>query len=313
MPDCAGWWPPPSPRRPPTGSVRSCATWWAAWSTPSHRRAGARWSSTCASPTRSPSSASSSARRRRTGASSRPGPPTSSGSSTRTWPRTCPSSRRPVPHSRTIWPTSSPSAGVSPGDDLLSVLIAIEEEGDRLSTEELVSLAVAVLMAGTDTTRNQLACALALFAEYPDQWALLAERPGPRTPGGRGGHALPRRRPGHGPVRARGPRLPRRPLPQGDAGLRVAGRGQPGPRHLRGTRHLRHHPGAEDPADDLRIRHPPLHGRRPGPGRTAGGPDAAVPAACPGWPPTVPSSGSPPRFGIWGPARLPLRFTSRDA
>ena len=32
-------------------------------------------------------------------------------------------------------------------------------------------------MAGTDTTRNQLACALALFAEYPDQWALLAERP----------------------------------------------------------------------------------------------------------------------------------------
>ena len=66
---------------------------------------------------------------------------------------------------------------VAPGDDLLSVLIAIEEEGDRLSTEELVSLAVAVLMAGTDTTRNQLACALALFAEYPDQWALLAERP----------------------------------------------------------------------------------------------------------------------------------------
>jgi len=66
---------------------------------------------------------------------------------------------------------------VAPGDDLLSVLIAMEEEGDRLSTEELVSLAVAVLMAGTDTTRNQLACALALFAEYPDQWALLAERP----------------------------------------------------------------------------------------------------------------------------------------
>ena len=64
-----------------------------------------------------------------------------------------------------------------PRADLLSDLIAIEEAGDRLSTDELVSLAVAVLMAGTDTTRNQLACALALFAEYPDQWALLAERP----------------------------------------------------------------------------------------------------------------------------------------
>ncbi len=65
----------------------------------------------------------------------------------------------------------------TPGDDLLSDLIAVEEAGDRLSTEELVSLAVAVLMAGTDTTRNQLACALALFAEHPDQWALLADRP----------------------------------------------------------------------------------------------------------------------------------------
>jgi len=65
-----------------------------------------------------------------------------------------------------------------PRPDLLSDLIAVEEAGDRLSTDELVSLAVAVLMAGTDTTRNQLACALAVFAEHPDQWALLAERPG---------------------------------------------------------------------------------------------------------------------------------------
>ena len=38
-------------------------------------------------------------------------------------------------------------------------------------------LAQAVLMAGTDTTRNQLACSVALFTEHPDQWALLAERP----------------------------------------------------------------------------------------------------------------------------------------
>jgi cytochrome P450 len=64
-----------------------------------------------------------------------------------------------------------------PRHDLLSDLIAIEEEGDRLSTEEMAMLAQAVLMAGTDTTRNQLACALALFAEYPEQWALLADRP----------------------------------------------------------------------------------------------------------------------------------------
>jgi cytochrome P450 len=64
-----------------------------------------------------------------------------------------------------------------PRDDLLSDLIAVEQEGDRLSTDEMAMLAQAVLMAGTDTTRNQLACSVALFTEHPDQWALLAERP----------------------------------------------------------------------------------------------------------------------------------------
>jgi cytochrome P450 len=66
---------------------------------------------------------------------------------------------------------------LEPAADLLSDLIAVEEAGDRLSSDELVMLAVAVLMAGTDTTRNQLACSVALFAEHPDQWARLADRP----------------------------------------------------------------------------------------------------------------------------------------
>lgn len=64
-----------------------------------------------------------------------------------------------------------------PADDLLSALIAAEEAGDRLSTDELVMMAEAVLMAGTDTTRNQLACTVAVLSEHPDQWALLADRP----------------------------------------------------------------------------------------------------------------------------------------
>lgn len=64
-----------------------------------------------------------------------------------------------------------------PRDDLLSDLIAAEEEGDRLSTPELVMLVEAVILAGTDTTRNQLACALAVFANHPDQWAKLADSP----------------------------------------------------------------------------------------------------------------------------------------
>ena len=64
-----------------------------------------------------------------------------------------------------------------PGEDLLSDLIAVEEEGDRLSTEEMAMLAQAVLMAGTDTTRNQLACSVAVFSEHPEQWSLLARQP----------------------------------------------------------------------------------------------------------------------------------------
>jgi cytochrome P450 len=64
-----------------------------------------------------------------------------------------------------------------PRDDLLSELIAIEEAGDRLSTDELVMLAEAVLMAGTDTTRNQLGCSVALFARHPAQWPQLGPRP----------------------------------------------------------------------------------------------------------------------------------------
>lgn len=64
-----------------------------------------------------------------------------------------------------------------PADDLLSALIAAEEEGDRLSLDELVMMAEAVLMAGTDTTRNQLGCSVAVLMEHPDQWARLAAEP----------------------------------------------------------------------------------------------------------------------------------------
>jgi cytochrome P450 len=64
-----------------------------------------------------------------------------------------------------------------PADDLLSALIAAEEAGDRLTTDELVMMTEAVLMAGTDTTRNQLACAVAVFCDHPEQWAQLADDP----------------------------------------------------------------------------------------------------------------------------------------
>ena len=38
-------------------------------------------------------------------------------------------------------------------------------------------LAEVLLMAGTDTTRNQLAAAVQVLCDHPTQWALLAEHP----------------------------------------------------------------------------------------------------------------------------------------
>ena len=62
-------------------------------------------------------------------------------------------------------------------DDLLSDMMRAEIDGDRLSHEELLTLAATLLMAGTDTTRNQLAAAVEVFCDHPDQWKLLADNP----------------------------------------------------------------------------------------------------------------------------------------
>jgi len=65
----------------------------------------------------------------------------------------------------------------SPTDDLLSEMIRAEDDGDRLSAAELRMLAGGILMAGTDTTRNQLAAAVDVFCDHPAQWELLGQRP----------------------------------------------------------------------------------------------------------------------------------------
>jgi cytochrome P450 len=62
-------------------------------------------------------------------------------------------------------------------DDLLSELIRIEDAGDRLDAGELRMLAFSILVAGTDTTRSQLAASMQVLCEHPDQWALLRGQP----------------------------------------------------------------------------------------------------------------------------------------
>jgi cytochrome P450 len=62
-------------------------------------------------------------------------------------------------------------------DDLISELIRAEDDGDRLSAGELRMLAAGLLIAGTDTTRNQLAASVHALCEHPDQWELLRRYP----------------------------------------------------------------------------------------------------------------------------------------
>lgn len=62
-------------------------------------------------------------------------------------------------------------------DDLLSELIRAEDDGDHLDSAELRMLVAGLLMAGTDTTRNQLAASVHVLCDHPDQWALLARHP----------------------------------------------------------------------------------------------------------------------------------------
>jgi cytochrome P450 len=68
-----------------------------------------------------------------------------------------------------------------PRDDLISMLIAAVGQDahppDRLDDVECVNLVFNILVGGVDTTQSQLAHAIRLLAEHPDQWELLAQRP----------------------------------------------------------------------------------------------------------------------------------------
>jgi len=62
-------------------------------------------------------------------------------------------------------------------DDLISDLIRAEDDGDRLTHDELLMLVSGLLIAGTDTTRNQVAAAVYTLCDHPEQWGQLTEHP----------------------------------------------------------------------------------------------------------------------------------------
>ena len=64
-----------------------------------------------------------------------------------------------------------------PRADLLSALIAAEEQGDKLSEPELVATCVLLLIAGHETTVNLIGNGLLALLRHPDQLRVLAADP----------------------------------------------------------------------------------------------------------------------------------------
>ena len=64
-----------------------------------------------------------------------------------------------------------------PGKDLLSALIAVQEEGDSLSDGELQGMTWLLILAGYETTFNLLGNSLLVLLQHPEQLQLLRENP----------------------------------------------------------------------------------------------------------------------------------------
>lgn len=65
----------------------------------------------------------------------------------------------------------------SPGDDLTSALIAVRDEGERLSEDELVSLVFLILFAGYENTVHLIGNAVLALLGAPEQLAALRANP----------------------------------------------------------------------------------------------------------------------------------------
>jgi pimeloyl-[acyl-carrier protein] synthase len=70
------------------------------------------------------------------------------------------------------------SRRVSPGDDLLSALLAVEDQGDRISRLELLELVQLLLIAGHETTVNLIGNAVVALAAHPDERGAVTNDPG---------------------------------------------------------------------------------------------------------------------------------------
>jgi cholest-4-en-3-one 26-monooxygenase len=64
---------------------------------------------------------------------------------------------------------------LEPRQDLVSVLIDAEVEGEKLDQFELDLFFLLLIVAGNETTRNLMSGAMAAFFDHPEQWELLRQ------------------------------------------------------------------------------------------------------------------------------------------
>jgi len=65
-----------------------------------------------------------------------------------------------------------------PGEDLTSILLAPDAEGERLDDEEFELFFLMLVVAGIETTRSAISGGMLAFHEHPEQWRRLQAEPG---------------------------------------------------------------------------------------------------------------------------------------
>ena len=65
-----------------------------------------------------------------------------------------------------------------PQDDMITALLNAEDEGDKLTHEELLGTLVLLLVAGNETTRNLIGNGMRALLKHPDQLQRLRDNPG---------------------------------------------------------------------------------------------------------------------------------------